>query len=138
MAKRAPIVNVYDELTHLLREQHRQVAARLRDLRRESRGAWADAHDADDERQQRLVEEIDFALAERASDTAALIHQALARFDHGLYGTCAECGRDIGARRLRVLPFTDCCVSCQEKREEAERHGLPRLRWTVAPGRADA
>jgi RNA polymerase-binding transcription factor DksA len=34
------------------------------------------------------------------------------RREAGTYGTCAVCGRPIGAERLGALPSTTICVSC--------------------------
>ena len=47
-------------------------------------------------------------------DRATAIEEALQRMDDGTYGTCARCGRDIPLARLRVMPFSNYCVECQE------------------------
>src|SRR5580704_13522099 len=39
--------------------------------------------------------ETNASLLERSEDRLRLIDQALARFDNGTYGICAECGEDI-------------------------------------------
>lgn len=42
----------------------------------------------------------------------AQIKAALARMDAGTYGACVECGDDISAERLDLLPFTPFCRVC--------------------------
>jgi DnaK suppressor protein len=40
---------------------------------------------------------------------------ALRRFDHGAYGDCARCAREIPRERLEALPHARYCVPCQER-----------------------
>ena len=43
---------------------------------------------------------------------AAQIRAALARIDNGTYGTCANCGAEIGAKRLEAQPVATRCIKC--------------------------
>ena len=43
---------------------------------------------------------------------AAQIRAALARIDNGTYGTCANCGAEIGAERLEAQPVATRCIKC--------------------------
>ena len=43
------------------------------------------------------------------------VEQALDRLDRGEYGCCLECEEPIAAKRLRAVPWTRYCLSCQEK-----------------------
>ena len=45
---------------------------------------------------------------------------ALARFDQGTYGICANCGRPIDPNRLEALPHATLCIDCK-RLQEAER-----------------
>jgi RNA polymerase-binding transcription factor DksA len=45
-------------------------------------------------------------------DEIAQIRQALAQIAAGHYGTCVVCGGDIGAGRLKALPYATKCVNC--------------------------
>lgn len=54
-----------------------------------------------------LVESIKKMLAE--------IDAALARVEEGTYGTCANCGKEIGAARLEFRPESILCVDCKAK-----------------------
>jgi DnaK suppressor protein len=49
-----------------------------------------------------------------------LVHQALNRMLDGSFGECVHCGEEIGAKRLEALPWTPCCIICQEKIEKGE------------------
>jgi RNA polymerase-binding protein DksA len=46
------------------------------------------------------------------------VDEALRRLYRSEYGTCQECGKEIGKARLDAIPFAGLCVSCQEKLEK--------------------
>ena len=43
-----------------------------------------------------------------------LIEDALQRIESGEYGLCLSCGEPIGQKRLRAIPWAECCIECQE------------------------
>ncbi len=43
------------------------------------------------------------------------VDTALGRIEDGTYGTCAQCGKEIGAGRLEVRPESTLCVDCKNK-----------------------
>lgn len=43
------------------------------------------------------------------------IENALTRINNGTYGNCISCGRPINTERLDALPFSERCISCQNK-----------------------
>jgi DnaK suppressor protein len=49
------------------------------------------------------------------------IDAALIKLREGTYGVCEECGGEITAERLKVMPFAIYCRDCQEKREQLEK-----------------
>ena len=60
-----------------------------------------------------------------------MIEAALRRIADGTYGICVACASDIPRKRLEALPWTDCCLRCQEIAErELESEPSPQ-----APGR---
>ena len=42
------------------------------------------------------------------------VNTALERLDEGTYGTCANCGKPIGAARLDALPWAIYDIDCQQ------------------------
>jgi RNA polymerase-binding transcription factor len=53
------------------------------------------------------------------------IEAAKARMDDGSYGTCAECGREIGFERLLAQPTALRCRDCQQQWENTHQHDGP-------------
>lgn len=58
-------------------------------------------------------------MATRKLDRDAMIvrdiRAALARFDSGDYGVCAQCEEALSPRRLAAVPWAALCVQCQEE-----------------------
>lgn len=77
----------------------------------------ADNHPGDDSdrlsEQERLLT-IRSQLAARKAD----IEHALEKVDHGEFGLCERCGKQIPTGRLEALPFARYCVDCQEIMEQ--------------------
>jgi DnaK suppressor protein len=67
-----------------------------------------------------LSEDINLRKLSTHKQTLAKIDEALRKLRAGTYGKCEDCGDEIDAGRLRVLPFAIYCRDCQEKREEIE------------------
>ena len=42
-----------------------------------------------------------------------LIQRALGRLKDGSYGVCSRCAQPISPRRLRAIPWAECCIECQ-------------------------
>ena len=56
------------------------------------------------------------ALLDRAEERMDALDRALARVGDGTYGTCARCGRPIGADRLEARSDAETCVTCASTR----------------------
>lgn len=54
--------------------------------------------------------ELDLGLEEDAEEVLAAVDDALRRLDDGTYGICVRCGREIGAERLRAVPYATLCI----------------------------
>ena len=65
-----------------------------------------------------LDEDIDYTLLNMHIARLREVEGALDRLEEGTYGICEDCGTSINMERLKALPFTTCCVQCQEKREQ--------------------
>ena len=96
----------------------------LRDMRRqrpsihiETSGDWAD----------RLNRSLDVDFSVQALDQRSTlldaIRAALRRLDSGEFGNCVACGERIPQKRLRAIPWTRYCVSCQEMAEASGQDG---------------
>jgi RNA polymerase-binding protein DksA len=63
--------------------------------------------------------EQDFTLGLIESEEALAreVDEALMRIERNAFGVCESCETPIPLARLEILPFTRCCVDCQQKRE---------------------
>jgi DnaK suppressor protein len=57
-------------------------------------------------------------LLQNEEQVLADIAAALDRVDHGTFGQCEECGKEIPEARLRALPYARYCVECARKQEQ--------------------
>jgi RNA polymerase-binding protein DksA len=103
----------------VLREERANLVHQLQELGAEESGdlrddveygdGFADAAAATAERTEVI------GLVESLKTTLDDVDAALARVADGSYGTCAECGKEIGAERLEFRPESILCVSCKAK-----------------------
>lgn len=98
----------------------RQLLAEIERSVREGReatpvGEGMDAYDVATEERDR---EISFLMNERDRAKLQAINEALERMTAGTYGVCEACEGEIAPERLRALPFTRVCVTCQAEREK--------------------
>lgn len=67
----------------------------------------------------------DFMLRLRDRERMLLkkIEEAIERIDNGTFGICdgADCGREIGLKRLEARPVTTYCIDCKTRQEEEEK-----------------
>ncbi len=63
--------------------------------------------------------EMAFQLSSRDRHELKLIEDALVKMRTGTYGICESCGKNIGIKRLEILPLTTLCIDCQESMEHA-------------------
>ena len=101
--------DVTDRQTQL--EQRRaELLGRMRDLDRE-----LDSHhnpDWEEAATEREQDEALEALGHSAEVELRMIDAALSRMANGEYGYCAQCGAEISAERLDLLPATPFCAAC--------------------------
>ncbi len=60
--------------------------------------------------------EMCLALKQRAENKARSLEVALRKAEEGDYGICEVCGQPIDPARLAILPDTNRCISCAQKR----------------------
>ena len=77
--------------------------------------------DALDESADARLSAMSTRLAERDEKLLKKIDKVLELIEGGEYGSCEECGEEIGIARLRARPVTTLCISCKEAQERDER-----------------
>jgi RNA polymerase-binding protein DksA len=115
-----------DQLNHfadVLAERKQRLGEEIRRvLARTSRERYADILAGGDDAGDTSIADLlsDVAFAEVARDAAEVrdIHAAQARIAAGTYGTCIDCGKPIGAKRLEAYPTAKRCIEDQRRREK--------------------
>jgi DnaK suppressor protein len=79
--------------------------------------------DAGDEAMVTLMAELDRAEANRDVTELRALEAARQRLADGSYGTCADCGGEIGFERLQVNPAAVRCIRCQTSYEKTHAAG---------------
>ena len=77
--------------------------------------------DLSDLADKRLHQEIVVSRVSLMNQRLTQVRAALKRLDEGQYGICARCGAQINPERLKLIPYTILCVSCQARVERANR-----------------
>ena len=76
------------------------------------------APDPGDESVATLIADLDHADVGRDLSELRGLEAARTRLADGSYGTCADCGGDIGFERLKVQPAAVRCIGCQTLHEK--------------------
>ena len=112
------------------RELDRMISSRrealIAELREDARKARAERYgevagevpDAGDESVAALIADLDQAEWSRDLDELRGLDAAHERIEDGGYGTCVDCGREIGFERLRATPTAIRCIDCQTRHEK--------------------
>ena len=79
--------------------------------------------DPGDESVASLISDLDQADTSRDLSELRGLDAARERIADGSYGTCIECGGDIGFERLRANPAAERCIRCQTQYERT--HASP-------------
>lgn len=112
-----------EKLKGKLLERQRVLVREVREKREQAASeaneeAIGGVGDAGDESVLRMITDLDISEAGRDVEELRDIDSALRRMDDGSYGTCDECGQDIGFPRLEVQPTATRCIEDQEKFEK--------------------
>ena len=62
--------------------------------------------------------ELNFSLSDGERNLLMLIEESFNRIKDGSFGTCTNCGAEIGEKRLQAVPWTPFCIDCQELQEK--------------------
>lgn len=57
-------------------------------------------------------------LADNEQKVIHRVDTAIEKIDAGTFGICEACGKKIAKARLKVVPYAELCVPCQEKQEK--------------------
>lgn len=64
-----------------------------------------------------INEDISLRMLSSHRSTLHDIDEAIRKIKEGTYGICEECGEEISAKRLSILPAAVLCIDCKEHRE---------------------
>jgi DnaK suppressor protein len=106
----------------LLEEKRQQIIDNAKDTLAEEMAL--DANDLPDEMDlasSEYLQSFTFRLRGREKVFLEKIDKALAKIEDGSFGTCEECGEEIGIKRLEARPETTLCIKCKEEQERAEK-----------------
>lgn len=113
----------FAEFSALLKAERAQLLAELRAriaASEDSLGFVNQSKLTDDDGAADAAAEMDVAMVIRESRELQEIEAALQRIADGSYGTCADCGGEIGPGRLNANPRARRCLPCQENFEQAQ------------------
>ncbi len=65
--------------------------------------------------------EFSLSLADNEQKLLNRINAAIERIDANTFGQCELCEKKIAKARLKVVPYAELCVPCQEKQEKKRR-----------------
>ena len=65
--------------------------------------------------------EFQLGLADNEQKLLNRINAALEKIEAGTFGLCELCEKKIAKARLKVVPYAELCVPCQEKQEKKKR-----------------
>jgi len=99
----------------LLAELREDVERVRRDRHDELAGS---ATDAGDESVATLIADLDHADMGRDLNELRELEAARNRLADGRYGTCDDCGGEIGYERLKANPAAVRCIACQTRHEK--------------------
>lgn len=109
-----------DKLYERLREERRQTAERVQQLKASAQEAEETREGSpfgkrEEEASEAFELEKRLALEEKLNATLAKIDHALEKWQAGTYGLCDSCGKSIEQERLEALPQASLCLSCKAR-----------------------
>jgi len=107
------------------REQLRQIVhdALIASRREDYIELAGSVHDAGEESVAELLADMSLSALDREIEELRDVEAALTRVAARTYGTCTDCGDDIGRERLDAYLTAKRCLTCQTKYETDKRGG---------------
>ena len=75
------------------------------------------ADDSVDRANNSFNRELMFSLSDTERRMLILVEEAFDRLARETYGSCGNCGEQIGLERLKAVPWARYCIECQESEE---------------------
>ena len=111
-----------DEFRKMLSAKKESIIQKLSQTITESKEMESNvAQDLVDKAETSYTKEFLLSLSDGEREQLLLIDEALKRLEHGEFGVCQVCRKEIGAKRIVALPWTPLCIDCQEKAEEEQK-----------------
>ena len=108
----------YQEIKQQLLRRRDELNRRIQEITAEVRHSDGPLPpDFSEQATERENEEVLDALGEAGRRELSQINRALARIEAGEYGICNGCGEPIPPGRLAVMPTSEYCVHCAERRD---------------------
>ena len=121
-------------LSEQLRERHRVMLAVVRDeIQQSDRREYAKLigvlpGDVGDQSVADTLADLNISIADRHVTELRAIEAAQSRIRNGTYGTCIDCGGEIGFDRLSAYPIAERCIQDQDRVEKTYAHeSMPTL-----------
>lgn len=122
------IGSIRNALERFEAEVRAAMRAALAEARSGDDGVAGEVHDLGEESVADELRAVNSALAERHAHELHLAAEARHRIDGNEVDDCADCGGDIGVKRLLANPIAERCIACEARRERTHAHaGTPRL-----------
>jgi len=104
----------------LLLDKKKENNQKLTDFVRESQTVVESGvtQDEGDKAESSYTKEFLLSLSDSERKQIQLIDESLQRIKENTYGKCQMCGKNVGMKRLAVVPWAPYCIHCQEKAEE--------------------
>jgi DnaK suppressor protein len=111
-----------DDFRKLLADKKENIIRKLTDTITESKEMESNvAQDLVDKAETSYTKEFLLSLTDGEREQLLQIDDAIKRLEHGEFGVCQVCQKEISGKRLHAIPWTAMCINCQEKAEEELR-----------------
>lgn len=108
-----------DRYKSLLLDKKTDLGKKLSEVFSESKNVdSSDAKDLADKAESSYTKEFLLSLSDSERAQLKKIDEALKRLGNDEFGSCRECGKTIGQKRLNAIPWASLCIECQEKEEQ--------------------
>ena len=102
-----------------LLEKKKEIVEQLSAFQNESKEIETGiAQDLGDKAESSYTKEFLLSLSDTERENLVLIDDALKRIEKSDFGLCSICQKNIGKKRLDVIPWAPHCISCQQKEED--------------------